>query len=85
MKYPVYAWKDVKIGFGAPKLALNDEVAKREFGYELNREGSIMQYSPADYELYKIGEYNTDNGHFDSLTLAEYLVNGRDVYGVMSK
>lgn len=80
MFYPVYAIRDEKVGFGTPRIHLNEEVAKRQFGYEINQEGSLMGYAPADYSLYYIGNYNTDSAHFES-KLPEYILNGKDVFG----
>ena len=85
MKYPVFCWRDVIQGFGEPKLYLNEEMAKRDFGYRLNQEGSPMQYKPSDYELYSLGQYDTANGSFDLLPVPVYILNGNDVYGVNVK
>lgn len=82
MTYPVFAWRDIKQGFGFPRLSLNVETAKREFGYELNREGSLMEYAPSDYELYQIGKYDTDNGRMYPDDVSTFICNGLDVYGV---
>lgn len=79
MIYPVYAIRDEKVGFGTPRIFLNEEVAKRQFGFEVNQEGSPMAYAPSDYSLYMIGKYNTDSASFDS-NLPEYVVNGKDVF-----
>lgn len=62
MKYPVYAMRDIKAGFGVPEISQNDATMKRTFSYRLNQIGSEVAFSPADYSLFKIGEYDLDNG-----------------------
>lgn len=85
MKYPVFAWRDVIQGFGAPQLFLNEEIAKRDFGYRINLEDSPMQYKPSDYELYRIGDYETDTGRMQPLDVPVFLINGMSVFGVNEK
>lgn len=82
MKYPVYAWRDTKVGFGALHVEANEDTAKRNFGYELNRADSIMEYAATDYELYQIAEYDTKSGHIEGLELPLFIVNGADMIGV---
>lgn len=67
MKYPVYCIRDNKVGF-QPQLLVeqNDATAVRGFSYAINAEG-MMNYSPTDFELFKIGEFEVDTGKFDSI------------------
>lgn len=81
MKYPIYAWRDIKVGFGALHIEANEEVAKRNFGYELNRSDSVMEYAASDYELYQIGEYDTQSGRITPLELPLFVVCGADMIG----
>lgn len=81
MKYPVYSIRDVKAGFGQPQLSLNEATMIRQFGYQINTAESILKYAPADYALYRIGEFDTDSGSFKSI-IPEFVINGTDVYGV---
>lgn len=80
MKYPVYCVRDNKVGF-QPQLLVeqNDATALRGFAYAVNAEG-IMNYSPSDYDLYKIGEMETDNGVFKSLKVPELIASGSSVF-----
>lgn len=81
MTYPVFAIRDIKAGFGAPRLAINEEVAKRDFGRDINTPGSALEYAPTDYEFYRIGEYDTATGRFIPAEVNVYLCNGGDVFG----
>lgn len=61
MKYPVYSYRDSKAGFGQPIVENNEFTAIRGFKYAVNGNG-IMNFSPADFDLYKIGEFDPEKG-----------------------
>lgn len=79
MKYPIYCIRDVKVGF-QPQLLIeqNDATAVRGFSYAINNEG-LMNYSPKDYELYKVGEFDTEKGKLDSI-IPENICSGSSVF-----
>lgn len=79
MKQPLYCIRDVKVGFMAPTPDMSDQSAIRNFSYAINGDG-IMNYSPKDFDLYKVGEFDTDTGQIDSC-LPDLIVNGISVYG----
>lgn len=83
MIYPVYCVKDNKVGF-QPNLLIeqNDSSAVRGFSYAINNEG-LMNYSPADFDLYKIGSFNVVSGIFES-GIPELVVSGSSVFGEKS-
>lgn len=75
MIYGIYCVRDLKSGFTAPMLDLNDDVAIRNFkdsclNVKLN---PSMFYNPADYSLYKLGEYDTEAGKIDLLPERKFL------------
>lgn len=84
MNYPVYAYRDIKMGFGRPQPFANEMIAKRNFMIEINDENQVLRYTPSDYELYKIGTYDTDSGKFEGC-VPEFICSGIDVYGVNGK
>lgn len=81
MKYPVYCIRDVKVGF-RPEFLIqqNDATAIRGFSYAVNNDG-MMNFSPKDYDLYKIGEFDLETGNFQS-QLPDIICSGVSVYGV---
>lgn len=83
MKYPVYAIRDLKAGFGQPIVSLNDQTMIRTFSVKINQIDE-MSFAPADYQLFKIGTFDTDSGAFDP-QLAEFVISGSDVYGDKAK
>lgn len=72
MMYNVYAIKDKKSTFSTDLLVLpSDELAKRYFGNLIQNLSNssdvplIIRY-PDDFDLYRIGHYDCDNGSISS-------------------
>ena len=80
MKYPMFCIRDNKVGFMTPFVEQNDDAAIRGFSYSLNGENGIMNFSPADYDLYKIGEFDTEKGTIEG-QLPNMIVSGPSVFG----
>lgn len=80
MKYPIYSYRDIKVGFGMPMVDQNDASALRGFAFAVNGRDGIMNFSPADFELYKIGEFDTEKGTIEPAT-PEFMVSGSSVRG----
>lgn len=57
MIYSIYSIQDALTGFNAPTLQANDAAAMRSFA-EVFKE----VYSPSDYSLWKIGQFDTNTG-----------------------
>lgn len=62
MKYPVYSYRDLKVAFGQPIVEMNDQTAIRGFAYAINQNQGLMNFSPKDYDLYRIGEFDAEKG-----------------------
>lgn len=67
MKRPVYVIRDALNGFGSPFIDSNDFSAKRNFAFAVNNNGDTMSFSPKDYDLYKLGEFDHETGSFEIL------------------
>lgn len=57
----LYALKDELNGFAPPIPFNNDDIAKRYFK-EMCAENITVKYSPIDFSIWHIGEYNTATG-----------------------
>lgn len=57
----VYAVRDVKSTFMSPVLGSNDAQAMRAFRAGM-RSVPEFDVAPADFELYRIGEFDSDSG-----------------------
>lgn len=62
MKYPIYSIRDAKVGFMTPTLDQNDAAAARNFEHAILNADSLMNSHPADYSLYRIGDFDTESG-----------------------
>lgn len=62
MLVPLYAIRDRKSGFLAPTHDVNDETAKRNFAFAVQTRDKMFLAFPDDYDLYKVGAYETDSG-----------------------
>ena len=74
----VVAMLDRKAGFSAVNLVDNVEIAKRDFGYAINNQG-IPAYAPADFELYKIGEFDPKTGKLTATEPIEMICSGMEL------
>lgn len=82
MKYPVYCVRDTKVGFDTQFIVqANEPAAIRGFTYMVNNPGNMPSFAPADFELYRIGEFETDSGVFSAQIPAEFVVNGASLVG----
>lgn len=83
MKMPVYSERDIAVGFGYPYVAMNDTVAKRNFAYKINNaDYNLMNFSPKDFDLYKVGTFDTDTGLVSVENIPELVCSGISVFGV---
>lgn len=81
MKKGVYAVKDLKSKqFAEPFIDVNDAAALRGFAFAVNNGNLIMKFSPADFRLYKVGEFDTELGVVVPLVSGiELVAAGEDV------
>ena len=79
MKYGIYSIRDSKTGFYPPMTDQSDQSAIRNFSYAVNNEG-VMNYSPKDFDLYRLGEFDTEDGTIESLKVPEFMVSGTSVF-----
>ena len=67
MKYGLYAIRDERPDiYMEPMLFQNDEVAKRFFYDQCNKEGPIHDHKE-DYSIWYLGEYDTHEGQIQSI------------------
>lgn len=71
----LYAIRDCKSGFLSPMIDDTDDSALRNFEYAC-KNNNIMNFAPQDFELYKIGSYDTDSGILSPIEPTEFIANG---------
>lgn len=63
MTLTLYSLKDEHNGYAAPIPFANDEIARRWFK-EMKAENITVKYSPGDFSIWKIGEFDSETGRF---------------------
>lgn len=80
--YRVFAIKDEKVGkFGNIFTDQSDVAAVRGFSMAVNSGEGLMNYAPADFGLYYVGNYDNEKGILVSEPYPRLLVSGSDVFG----
>lgn len=79
MVFNVYSIRDVNAGFNQPFCDVNDAVAKRNFAYAVNN-SDLPGFAPGDFDLYKLGTFDTECGMFTVDNLPCLVVHGVNVY-----
>lgn len=80
MKYPIFSYRDNKVGFLSPFVDQNEESAIRGFSFALNSNDGVMGFAPADFDLYCLGYFDSEKGTIDS-NLPNLVVSGSSVVG----
>lgn len=65
MKMGIFSIKDLKSGYQQIFLSANEAVAMRDFGSICNKPDTQYNNFPTDYELWKVGEFDTETGISD--------------------
>lgn len=76
MTYGLYAILDHKTGFLPVQVDQNDASAARNFAHAIMQTGSILNTHAEDYELYKLGDYDTETGTIICLPVKELVAEG---------
>lgn len=79
MKRPMYAMFDSKAGsYSPPFIDNNDATALRGFAEAVNT-NEHFRYSPADYSLYHLGDFDNESGKIVVCEPVEFMCNGASV------
>lgn len=76
MWYGIYSMRDAKVGFTQVMLEQSDEVAIRNFSYAMRRPDTVYQEFTQDFDLYRLGNFDTETGTFDLCKVPELLISG---------
>lgn len=85
MKYGIYSIRDAAANvFTAPTIDLTDESAIRGFSQAVNNAGSMMNFCPSDFALYRIGSLDVEAGTIEPVSPPTMLVSGDRLVKVVS-
>lgn len=66
MIYGMYSVKDLKTGYLPPTFDMNDLSAMRNFEHACMNEESLFFTHPSDYQLFKVGSFDTESGDIET-------------------
>lgn len=79
MDYGIYSILDAKTGFLSVSLDQNDASAQRNFAHACKRTDSLFFTHPNDYDLYKVGKFNSDSGVIEPIVPPKHIVSARSL------
>ena len=79
MIYPIYSIRDVQTGFMSPMVDMNDNSAARQFAHTIKATDGVMHTQPSDFDLFKIGSFDTETGQLDAIWPIQLVMSGGDV------
>lgn len=86
MKYGIYSIRDAAAHvFTAPTIDLTDESAIRGFSQAINNKGSVMNFCPSDFALYRIGDLNVEAGTIEPVSPPEMIASGDRLVKVVTE
>lgn len=72
----VYCIRDIKVGWLTPTVDQNDASACRNFVHAMKNQNSILYTHSKDFDLYKIGEFDSDSGRLNGFDSCELVFEG---------
>lgn len=89
MIYGIYSIRDHLTGFMQPVVESSDPAALRNFAMAVNRfpkeaGASLMSWRPADYDFFRLGDFDTESGLITSYPSPKLLASGLSVKEVNS-
>lgn len=78
MIHPIFSVRDQMVGYNDPFVAINRNVAERDFTNVVNNENGRIYLNPNHYDLYYIGDFNTETGQITPCE-PELIVTGLSV------
>lgn len=72
----VYCIRDSKVGWLTPSVDQNDASATRNFVHAMKNSQSILYTHSRDFDLWKIGTFDTDKGQIDGIFPGELIFEG---------
>lgn len=79
MRLGIYSIRDNLTGFLTPVVEQNDSVARRNFEHAIMNPQSLMHSHVSDYDLYKLGYFDTESGVVEQAVPIELIVAGGSI------
>lgn len=75
----IYSMRDALTGYAQPTFDLNDSVALRNFSFACTRSDSVLRSNAKDFDLCRIGSFDTESGKIVPADPIEVIANGFQV------
>lgn len=85
MMLNVYSIRDVRSGFLTPTVDQNDYIAARNFANAIMESHGVLFTHASDFQLFRIGEFDTDKGVLVPAPVHELVSDGAEVFRAMKK
>lgn len=85
MMLNVYSIRDVRSGFLTPTVEQNDYIAARNFANAIMESHGVLFTHASDFQLFRIGEFDSDKGVLIPAQLHELISDGAEVLRSMQK
>ena len=85
MKLNVYAIRDLRSGFFGLTTEQNDYIAARNFANAIMESKGVLFTHASDFQLFRIGEFDSDKGVLIPVQLHELVSDGAEVLRSMRK
>lgn len=80
MIYPLYSIRDIKGDYFSPRIEQNEPSAIRSFAFTVNTPGTTIHSFPEDYQLFRVGDFDSDTGRLLPLANPEFVVSASAVF-----
>ena len=81
----VYSIRDVRSGFLTPTVDQNDYIAARNFANAIMESHGVLFTHASDFQLFRIGEFDSDKGVLIPAQLHELISDGAEVLRSMQQ
>lgn len=85
MMLNVYSIRDVRSGFLTPTVEQNDYIAARNFANAIMESHGVLFTHASDFQLFRIGEFDSDKGVLKPAQLHELVSDGAEVLRSMQQ
>ena len=79
MKFSIYSVRDKLSGYLNISLERGDALATRNFTTVVNSPDTVLFANPGDYDLYKVGEFDSESGIIESC-VPSFVCSGSSVF-----
>ena len=79
MVYPICVIRDAKTQFYPPQCYDSVPAAIRDFSMAVNSAKGAIAFAPGDFDMYHIGNFDTEKGEIETITPIEQIASGISV------